>query len=161
MPWRVRVPAAAVLMLVLATGPSAAAEAAFDAHGSVEQVYVTGLAPGARVALVDRGGKQVDDGKRRRARAACSSARSSRATATACGPSGSGEQSEPLTVLTDAVGAARTDVYDQEIPPSGYGYLTTRDGTKLAINVHPPTDVASALRPATPPPVAGRRRRRR
>ena len=29
--------------------------------------------------------------------------------------------------------------------PSGYGYLTTRDGTQLAINVHPPQDVADAL----------------
>src|SRR5204863_337586 len=28
---------------------------------------------------------------------------------------------------------------------SGYGYLTTRDGTKLAIYVHPPQDVANAL----------------
>ena len=38
-----------------------------------------------------------------------------------------------------------TDVYDQSIPSNGYGYLTTRDGTKLAINVHPPQDVANAL----------------
>src|SRR5262249_12794226 len=30
-------------------------------------------------------------------------------------------------------------------PSAGYGYMTTRDGTKLAYDVHPPTDVANAL----------------
>ncbi len=30
----------------------------------------------------------------------------------------------------------------QEIPDNGYTYLTTRDGTKLAIDVHPPTSPA-------------------
>ena len=29
-------------------------------------------------------------------------------------------------------------IYKQSIPNSGYGYLTTRDGTQLAIDVHPP-----------------------
>ena len=37
------------------------------------------------------------------------------------------------------------DVYEQEIQDSGYQYLTTRDGTKLAIYVHPPEDVSNAL----------------
>ena len=32
-----------------------------------------------------------------------------------------------------------TKVYAQSIPSSGYGYLTTRDGTKLAIDVHLPS----------------------
>ena len=31
-----------------------------------------------------------------------------------------------------------TNIYDQAIPTSGYGYLTTRDGTKLAIDVRLP-----------------------
>ena len=30
-------------------------------------------------------------------------------------------------------------IYKQSIPESGYGYLTTRDGTQLAIDVHPPS----------------------
>ena len=29
-------------------------------------------------------------------------------------------------------------IYDQDLPDGGYGYLTTRDGTELAINVHLP-----------------------
>ena len=31
-----------------------------------------------------------------------------------------------------------TAIYNQTLPAGGYGYLTTRDGTKLAINVHLP-----------------------
>ena len=38
-----------------------------------------------------------------------------------------------------------TGIYDQNIPSSGYGYLRTRDGTKLSIYVHPPSDVTSVL----------------
>ena len=38
-----------------------------------------------------------------------------------------------------------TSIYNQSIPQDGYGYMTTRDGTKLAVNVHPPQDVADAL----------------
>ena len=38
-----------------------------------------------------------------------------------------------------------TAVYNQTIPSSGYGYLTTRDGTKLSMYVHPPQDVTKVL----------------
>ena len=64
-------------------------------------------------------------------------------------------------MLTDQPAPPSTDVYDQTIPTSGYGYLTTRDGTKLAIDVHPPQDVTSALPAATVPtlPTPGRPRR--
>ena len=46
-----------------------------------------------------------------------------------------------------------TNVYNQTIPSSGYRYLTTRDGTKLAIDVHPPSDVTNAA-PGVDPPAA-------
>ncbi len=49
-----------------------------------------------------------------------------------------GTMSEPLQVLTTASEPPSTDFYGQSIPESGYGYLTTRDGTELAIYVHPP-----------------------
>jgi predicted acyl esterase len=58
---------------------------------------------------------------------------------------GSGESSGPLQVLSDRSAPPSTDVYQQEIPSSGYSYLTTRDGTKLAITVHPPTDVTNVI----------------
>src|SRR5438270_568943 len=34
------------------------------------------------------------------------------------------------------------EIYNQSIPENGYTYLTTRDGTQLAIDVHPPTSPA-------------------
>jgi hypothetical protein len=33
-------------------------------------------------------------------------------------------------------------IYNQSIPDYGYTYLTTGDGTQLAIDVHPPTSLA-------------------
>ena len=68
-----------------------------------------------------------------------------------------GPSSGPLRVLTTRSAPPSTDVYNQTLPADGYGYLTTRDGTQLAISVHPPTDAGTALgiqlprrRPARP-----------
>ena len=129
---------------VVALGAAAGAEAAgsIDAHGSAEQVYATGLEPGAATRLVDRGGdvvtreragklggvvyRNVKPGNGYRLRAG-------------------GAKSGRLRVLSDRPAPPSTKVYDQDIPSDGYGYLTTRDGTKLAINVHPPSDVTAVI----------------
>jgi predicted acyl esterase len=122
---------------------SAAADAsAFTAQGSVEQVYVTGLTAGAQASLLSPKGmtvstqgadslggllfRNVKPGAGYRVRLASS-----------------GESSGPLTVHT-AAAAAPWDpgVYEQEIPDNGYSYMTTRDGIKLAIDVHPPSSPA-------------------
>ena len=39
-------------------------------------------------------------------------------------------------------------IYNQSIPDNGYTYLTTRDGTQLAIDVHPPTQSGGRARRA-------------
>jgi uncharacterized protein len=65
------------------------------------------------------------------------------------------ETSGPLTVLTTASAPPSTDVYDQTVPSDGYGYMTTRDGTKLAYSVHPPTDVSNVEGVDLPPNPAG------
>ena len=138
-----RLSVAAVAFAFASFAGSAAADASFHARGSVEQVYATGIAPNAEASLVDRDGqvvatrhanalggllfRDVRPGRGYRVRLA-----------------GSGERSEALTVLTKRPAPPSTDVYDQSIPESGYGYLTTRDGTKLAINVHPPQDISNA-----------------
>ncbi len=49
------------------------------------------------------------------------------------------EESGSITVHTPAAAPWDRSIYKQSIPSSGYGYLTTRDGTQLAIDVHPPT----------------------
>ena len=133
---------ACCLLVVLFTAPGAAADPAFEAQGSVEQVYATGLPPGAEVALRDGGGLTV-------------------ATRTANDLGGTlfrnvapgdgyrvvsgGEESPPLQVLDTQSAPPDDGIYDQEIKESGYQYLTTRDGTRLAVNVHPPSDVTKVL----------------
>jgi predicted acyl esterase len=133
--------AAIALALVFASG-AAAAEPSFSGRGSAEQVYATGLPPGAATSLLDPAGQVVEtrnandlggllfrnvppgDGYRVRLGA-------------------DGETSEPLTVLTTQSAPPSREIYDQTIPSDGYGYLTTRDGIKLAYSVHPPTDVTN------------------
>ena len=116
---------------------------AFDAHGSAKQVYATGLAPGAQAALLKPGGRTVKT-KRADGLGGLIFRKVKPGAGYRVRVDGSGEQSEPLTVLSKRSAPPSTDVYGQSIPSSGYGYLTTRDGTQLAINVHPPQNVASA-----------------
>jgi predicted acyl esterase len=137
----------AVLLAVPATAT------AFTAGGSVEQVYATGLTPGASTTLLSAKNKKVKTQK-----------------ANALGgllfrdvkPGGGyrvrdaqGARSDELTVLSTRSAPPSSDVYDQQIPSDGYGYLTTRDGTKLAIDVHPPTDVSNAFGVDLPQPPSG------
>jgi predicted acyl esterase len=43
---------------------------------------------------------------------------------------------------------------NQTIAPDGYGYMKTRDGTKLAYSVHPPSDALNSLGADPPPALA-------
>src|SRR4051812_1040775 len=123
------------------------AQASFSARGSVEQVYVTGLDGGAQVSLLDRAGRKV---AAQRADALGGllfrDVRPGAGYRVRLGA----EKSPPLTVLSTRPAPPSTNVYDQSIPTRGYGYLTTRDGTKLAYYVHPPQDVANATGVALP-----------
>jgi uncharacterized protein len=128
--------------LIAAAGASAAPS--FSAHGSAEQVYVTGLAANAQMSLISSGGKtlytqdadslggllfrNVPPGGGYRVRL-----------------TSDGSESGPITVHSDAAKPWDPSVYNQSIPDSGYTYLTTRDGTQLAIDVHPPTNPAGVL----------------
>jgi predicted acyl esterase len=131
-------------------GPHAATAAvqgaapAFSAHGSVEQVYVTGVAGGAHMLLLNRAGRRIAVGRAdalggllfRKVRPG----RGYRVRLVA-----GGAESGPLTVLSTAPPPPSTTIYNQAVPSSGYGYLTTRDGIKLAYYVHPPQDVLTAV----------------
>ncbi len=144
----------AISVLLVARGAASAAGASsFDAVGSAEQVYVTGLAPDAQASLISSGGTILYT----------QSADSLGGLLFQDVPPGSGyrvvltsdgEKSGPLTVHTDAAAPWDPSIYDQKISDNGYQYLTTRDGTKLAIDVHPPTDPAGepGLPPGTPLP---------
>lgn len=155
--------AAIVIAGLAACAPALAAStttAAFKVGGSVEQVYVTGLAPSAQVSLLARSGAPVYT-----------------QTADSLGgllfrgvPPGTGYrlqvepggmESGPITVHSDAPAPWDAGIYDQSIPDHGYTYLTTRDGTQLAIDVRPPLIFARApalspgVRIPTPSELAG------
>lgn len=142
------IPALVVLAVCLV---STAAASAFSAHGSVEQVYATGLTPGAQTSLLRSNGetvasqaadslggvlfRNVTPGKKYRVRVSSTS-----------------EESGPITVHTRAAKPwDGMSLYRQSIPDSGYTYLTTRDGTRLAIDVHLPTFPRRNIRASTPP----------
>ncbi len=125
---------AALAAAALPAGASAASDLAVS--GSVLQVHVTGADSGERVNLLDRRGgriaskragglggivfRRVPAGRGYRIR------------------DGAGELSNPVTVISGKAKPKSTAIYDQTLPAGGYGYLTTRDGTELAISVRLP-----------------------
>jgi predicted acyl esterase len=129
---------AAALALTCTAGT---AQAAMDAHGSVDQVYVTGLPGKAQATLLNAKGRKVASKK-----ADADGGLLFRGVKPGSGyrVRAAGTTTDPLTVLSTNPAPPNTDIYNQTIPTSGYGYLTTRDGTKLAIDVHPPQDVTNA-----------------
>jgi uncharacterized protein len=127
--------AAAATMAALLALASTAAAATFSAHGSVNQVYATGVKAGAKVSLLDRGGKVVASHKADSLGGVVF--RNVKAGAGYRVRQGS-KRSGSLTVLPDRSKPPSTKVYSQQIPSKGYGYLTTRDGTKLAVFVQLP-----------------------
>ena len=128
--------------LALAVAPAASQAASFTAYGSAKQVYVLGLSPNQRMSLITPAGKTLYVQR----------ADSLGGLLFRLVPPGSGyrvrvyphgAESDPITVHSEAATPWDPAVYNQPIADNGYQYLTTRDGTKLAIYVHPPTDVAT------------------
>ncbi len=128
----------ATFVLLAAALSASASASAFTAKGSVDQVYATGLTPSAQVSLVRKGAtvatqnadslggvlfRNVKPASNYRVRAGS-------------------EESSAITVHTAADKPWDPGVYEQEIPDNGYTYLTTRDGTELSIDVHPPSSPA-------------------
>ncbi len=132
--------ASAVLLTLALAGPAQAAE--INAHGSVEQVYATGLAVGTKYTLVNSAGKVV---KRKRADAQGGLLFRSVKPGDGYMLTGGGDESKPLEVMTRSPEPADKKHFEQEVPAKGYGYMTMRDGIQLAYYVHPPTDVAKVL----------------
>jgi uncharacterized protein len=117
-------PRTLALAILLALAAPSTAAAALRVTGSVEQVHVTGARPGAKLTLghrTQRAGKlggavfrHVEPGVHRL-------------------------RGKRVRVLPARSAPPSTKGYRQKLPKRGYGYLTTRDGTKLAINVHLPS----------------------
>jgi predicted acyl esterase len=137
---RARVSVISLLVAFAVWLVTAAAASAFTAQGSAKQVDVTGLAPNAEASLLKNGAtvstqnadslggllfREVKPGKGYRVSV-----------------TSNGETSEPITVHSEAAAPWDPSIYEQSIPDNGYTYLTTRDGTQLSIDVHPPTSPA-------------------
>jgi uncharacterized protein len=129
------------LVGLTSTGAAWASSPAFSANGSAEQVYVTGAPASAQMSLLSSQGTTL----------ATQNADSLGGLLFRSVPPGSGyhvrldadgQQSPPITVHSDAAAPWDPGIYSQTIPDNGYTYLTTRDGTQLAIDVHPPTSPA-------------------
>lgn len=131
----------AVLALALASvwaGASpAAAAGAFRARGSAEQVDVTGARAGGQLVL-SHGARRVAT-KRADALggALFRDMPPGSGYRVSLGGAGGGH-SGSITVLSLRSAPPSTRGYRQTLPTSGYGYLATRDGTQLAIDVHLP-----------------------
>jgi uncharacterized protein len=133
-----------VLALLLVTATTASAATTFTAKGGIGQAYVTGGTPGTQMSLINSAGTTV-------AKRSVNSLGGlifrniTRGAGYRVRPTAGGTASDPFTILGDTPAPPSTSIYNQTIPSQGYGYLTTRDGTKLAFSVHPPQDVANAL----------------
>ena len=139
------------LALVFASSASAAT---FNARGSAEQVYVTDLPAGAGISLLDSGGGVVET-RNANQRGGALFRNVTPGSGYRVRLNSTSETSDPLTVLTTQSAPPSTDVYNQSIPNDGYGYMTMRDGTKLAYSVHPPSDVTNVGGVDLPPNPAG------
>lgn len=140
----------ALVVAALGVTDASAAGPTFTAAGSARQVYVTGLAPSSSAALVNSAGKVVATQKAN-ALGGLLFRNVTPATGYHVRRVSDGVQSGALTVHTEAATPWSTATYNQSIPSSGYGYLTTRDGTKLAYTVHPPTSPTSLGIPTLAP----------
>ena len=122
--------------------PKLTASATPTARGGAEQAYAVGLHPRARAGLLAAGGRTLQtkrvDGQ---GGVLFRGVRPGRGDRIASGSWRSG----PLRVLTDRASPPSIRLYGQRLR-AGYQYLTVRDGTRLAIDVHLPHPVlASSL----------------
>ena len=126
------------LLAALAVAPSASARgiASLEARGSVEQVHVTGATPGADVTLLRKGEEVSTKPGGELGGVVFRNVQPGGGYEVSSG----GFTSPKLKVMTGRSAPPDESVYDQDIG-DGLGYLTTRDGTELAINVHLPGPV--------------------
>lgn len=136
---------ATVLAMTIATAgldgtlSPASAAVTVTPHGSARQVYATGLPRNASVKLVNAKGTVV----RTQKTSGLGAILFRNVTPGSYRLRVGGTTSRAVTVHSEAAAPWDPSIYGQTLPANGYGYLTTRDGTKLAISVHPPTSPAT------------------
>lgn len=132
--------ATAIPLVANATAAPAAAADPFTAKGSVNQVYAYGLGVGTSVELIDGTSTTVQTGTSDAQGALLFrdvTAGSGYSVRTAAGTVSGLTVTDKTQNPSDAFYAQRA--LDEPLA-AGYGYLTTRDGTKLSINITMPND---------------------
>ncbi len=143
----------AIVVALFALLPgNASAKSSLVAKGSVEQVHVFHAKPGKSVKLL-RKGKFVDKDKAGDLGAVVfRKVKPGKGYMVKQGRAKAGS----VHVMSTRSAPPSTKIYNQKIPADGYGYLKTRDGTKLALDVHPPQDIANLLGIDIPTPPSGK-----
>jgi uncharacterized protein len=136
--------AGTAVVLLCGLAPSASAGTDLEARGSVEQVQVTGAAPGEPVRLLRRDERVASRNAGELGGVVFRKVEPGRGYSVRQG----GAEAGPLRVLTDRSAPPDPSLYDQELPAGGYGYLETRDGTQLAVSVRLPGPVEDGPYPA-------------
>ncbi len=116
--------------VVVVAGP-----ATFQTRGSVEQVHVTHATPGALLQLLDATDQTVDEGVADDLGSLIFREVEPGAGYRVLAGTSVGGLSDPVEVLSFAGSTPPQSFYDDQVLEPGYGYLTTRDGTKLSVFV--------------------------
>ncbi len=138
----------ALLVALTTATPTSAATQGFHAFESAHQVYVIDAAPNTSMSLLTPAG-QILKTQSTNSLGGLLFRNVPPASGYRVRRNSDGLRSGPLTVHSDQAAPWDPGVYNQTISSNGYTYLKTRDGTKLAINVHPPTSPAGE--PGLPP----------
>lgn len=123
--------------------PEPVAPASFLARGSVEQAYVVGAEPGQDLRLLAADGTTVASGSADSMGSLIFRQVPPGDGYVVASGSGAGEESSPPLRVTAPADVPAPDFYESQRLEPGYGYLETRDGTLLAVNVilpGPPED---------------------
>jgi predicted acyl esterase len=126
---------------------SQAVPATFSAHGSVEQLYVTGADPGADLELVADDRSIVQTGTTDANGTLIFRDVKAGEGYVVVADSGTMLQASQAVTVTAPDDAPPPSFYGQQHIGPGYGYLETRDGTTLAINVILPGPVENGPYP--------------
>jgi predicted acyl esterase len=136
----------ALVATALSVAQASAAPASITAVGSAEQVYATGLAPNASMSLVTHAGTTLFT-QNADPLGGVLFRNVPPATGYVVRRNSDGAKSAPVSVHSNAAIPWDPNIYNQPIANSGYQYLTTRDGTKLAIDVRLPINGATGPYP--------------
>ncbi|MEB2343595.1 MAG: CocE/NonD family hydrolase [Deltaproteobacteria bacterium] len=112
-----------------------AGPASFQVRGSIGQVHVTHATPGAEVQLLDAGSQVVAEGETDELGSLIFREVEPGSGYRVLSAEGPAALSDPLTVLAFESSTPPQAFYDDQVLAPGFGYITTRDGTRLSVFV--------------------------